>query len=171
MTPYMSKHSRDGCPSDLFSLNVKSFQIKSSALSQGQVYTWNWNWSVHYALTILLEWPMCWHTMGCLQSFRKLILLGLKLADFNWNVSITWWYAVHPVSAVDAGGVVDLPLAEVDQVGVEEDAHRHQDDQQPQLLVGLLQGVKQWLKASKVTDKFEYSKVKVSILSLVVWCF
>ena len=104
-----------------------------------------------------------WHIMGCLQSFRKLILLGPKFADFNWNISITWWYAVHPASAVDAGGVVDLPLAEVDQVGVEEDAHRHQDDQQPQLLVGLLQGVKQGLKASKVTDKFKYSEVKVSI--------
>ena len=28
---------------------------------------------------------------------------------------------------------MDLPLAEVDQVGVEEDAHRHQDDQQPEV--------------------------------------
>ena len=68
-----------------------------------------------------------------------------------------------PARAVDAGVDVRL-LAEVDQVGVEEDAHRHQDDQQPQLLVGLLQGVEQRLKASKVTDKFKYSVVKVSIV-------
>ena len=51
---------------------------------------------------------------------------------------------------------MDLPLAEVDQVGVEEDADSHQDDEEPELLVGLLQGVEQGLEAGKVADKLEH---------------
>ena len=61
-----------------------------------------------------------------------------------------------PARAVDAGVDVRL-LAEVDQVGVEEDAHRHQDDQEPQLLVRLLQGVEQRLQPGKVTHQLKYS--------------
>ena len=68
----------------------------------------------------------------------------------------TWGYVLLPIGAVEAGGVVDLPLAEVDQVGVEEDAHSHQDDEEPELLVGLLQGVEQGLEPGKVADKLEH---------------
>ena len=68
----------------------------------------------------------------------------------------TWWYCLLPVCAVDACCVMDFPLTEVDQVGVEQDAHRHQDNEQPQLLVGLLQGVEQGLETSKVTDQLEH---------------
>ena len=68
----------------------------------------------------------------------------------------TWGYVLLPIGAVDTGGVVDLPLAEVDQVGVEEDADSHQDDEEPELLVGLLQGVEQGLEPGKVADKLEH---------------
>ena len=76
----------------------------------------------------------------------------------NVTICITWRYSLLPVSAVDASWVVHLPLAEVDQVGVEKDAHRHQDDQQPQLLVRLLQCVEQGLEPSEMADKLEDSE-------------
>ena len=68
---------------------------------------------------------------------------------------ITFNYSSFPIRTVDAFYVIDFPLTEVDEVGVEEDAHHDQDDQQAQLLVGLLQCVEQGLQASKVTDQLE----------------
>ena len=79
-----------------------------------------------------------------------------KTSSFIKVSYFTWGYVLLPIGAVEAGGVVDLPLAEVDQVGVEEDADSHQDDEEPELLVGLLQGVEQGLEPGKVADKLEH---------------
>ena len=54
----------------------------------------------------------------------------------------------RPGAAVDAPPLtVSLPLSEVGEAGVGEDGHRHQDQQQAKLAVGLLQGVQQGLQA------------------------
>ena len=79
-----------------------------------------------------------------------------------------------PVVLADQAGLVRVLLREVDQRGVGQDGHRHQHQQQPQLLVktrtcesgkftiispmylvGLLQCVDERLEASKVSDQFE----------------
>ena len=59
-----------------------------------------------------------------------------------------------PISAVE-WSIVDLSLTEVDQVGVEEDTHDHQDDQQTQLLVRLLESVEERLETREVSDQLE----------------
>ena len=85
-----------------------------------------------------------------------MLLPNNKQNKFTKASQFTWGYVLLPVGAVEAGGVVDLPLAEVDQVRVEEDADSHQDDEEPELLVGLLQGVEQGLEPGKVADKLEH---------------
>ena len=55
-----------------------------------------------------------------------------------------------------AGGVV--LLGEVDQGRVGEYGHRHQHQQQPELLVSLLKRVDQRLKAGKMSNEFENSQ-------------
>ena len=62
---------------------------------------------------------------------------------------------------------MDLSLAEVDQVGVEEDADSHEDDQEPELLVGLLQGVEKGLEPGEVADKLEHPVRQSELLSLM----
>ena len=54
--------------------------------------------------------------------------------------------------------MVDLPLTEVDQVGVEKDADNDENDEQSQLLVGLLECVEEGLEPCKVTNKLEDPK-------------
>jgi len=56
--------------------------------------------------------------------------------------------AVHPVW--------DLLLSEVDQAGVGQDGHGDDDEEEAELLVGLLEGVEQGLEAGKVSDQLEY---------------
>lgn len=51
------------------------------------------------------------------------------------------------------GGVV--LLGEVDQGGECEDRHAHEEHEQAELLVGLVEGVDEGLEAGKVTDEFE----------------
>ena len=51
------------------------------------------------------------------------------------------------------GGVV--LLGEVDQRGEGEDRHAHEEHEQAELLVGLVEGVDKGLEAGKVTDEFE----------------
>ena len=52
-----------------------------------------------------------------------------------------------------AGGVV--LLGEVDQGGEGKDRHAHEEHEQAELLVGLVEGVDEGLEAGKVTDEFE----------------
>ena len=59
-----------------------------------------------------------------------------------------------PVGAVVT--VRHLLLREVDQAGVGEDGHGDDDEEEAELLVGLLESVEQGLEASKVSDQLEY---------------
>ena len=52
-----------------------------------------------------------------------------------------------------AGGVV--LLGKVDQGGEGEDRHPHEEHEQAELLVGLVEGVDEGLEAGKVTDELE----------------
>ena len=52
-----------------------------------------------------------------------------------------------------AGGVV--LLGEVYQGGKGEDRHPDQEHEEAELLVGLVEGVDEWLEPGEVTDKFE----------------
>ena len=60
-----------------------------------------------------------------------------------------------PVSAVHPGITVVVSLGEVDEAGVGEDGHGHQDEEEAELLVSLLEGVEQGLEAGKVSDQLE----------------
>ena len=79
----------------------------------------------------------------------------MRLNNYQRALFVTFGHRALPVCAVDALDMVDFPLTEVDQVGVEEDADNHKNDEQPQLLVGLFQSVEQRLESCKVADKFE----------------
>ena len=59
----------------------------------------------------------------------------------------------QPVGAVDP--FWDFLLGEVDEAGVGEDGHGHQDEEEAELLVSLLEGVEQGLEAGKVSDQLE----------------
>ena len=61
--------------------------------------------------------------------------------------------SLSPVRTVIA--IRDLLLSEVDEAGVGEDGHGDDDEEEAELLVGLLEGVEQGLEAGKVSDQLE----------------
>ena len=64
--------------------------------------------------------------------------------------------SLSPVRTVIA--IRDLLLSEVDEAGVGEDGHGDDDEEEAELLVGLLEGVEQGLEAGKVSDQLEHSE-------------
>ena len=66
-----------------------------------------------------------------------------------------WCYQFHRIPDLSVALLVVQLLGEVDEGGEGEDGHGHEDEQQPELLVGLLQRVEEGLQAGEMANQLE----------------
>ena len=69
-----------------------------------------------------------------------------------------WCYQFHRIPDLSVALLVVQLLGEVDEGREGEDGHGHEDEQQPELLVGLLQRVEEGLEPREVTHELVHAQ-------------